>query len=147
MRRVSILTVAAGAAALCGCQVSTDDGAPSSNGASTAGSVPAGPAAAGGSVFVHTFPEAGYPTPDTTLRGRFAVDRGCLTFVAGGASFRAVLPSGTRFRAPDSVLLPGGRQVALGSEIVVKGGEGEFGAASSVPADCPRNAVLIGDLE
>lgn len=147
MRRIPILTAVVGAATLCNCQASTDDSAPSSNGASVVSSAPAPAAAAGQSVFVQTFPEVGYPTPDTTLRGRFAVDRGCLSFVAGGATFRAVLPSGARFGAPDTVLFPDGRRVALGSEIVVKGGEGEFGAASSVPAACPKQAILIGDLE
>lgn len=147
MRPTVFLSAIAGAVLLCGCQASADDPLPASNGAPVADPGPAAVAAGDGRIFVQTLPKADYPTPDTNVRGRFAVDNGCLSFVAGGATFRAVLPAGTRFEAPSSVRFPDGRRIALASEIVVKGGEGEFGAAASIPANCPSKAILIGGLE
>lgn len=96
-------------------------------------------------LFIQTTPES-YPTPDTTMRGRFEVRQGCLTFVTAEAGFRAVLPAGSEFRPPATVVLPGGREVPLGEAVVVKGGEGEFGPASAVPATCPQRAMLIGGV-
>ena len=136
-----------GAILISGCQAPADDPGPSTgNGVLNAASdTPAAPPG-GGTVFVQTFPEPDYPTPDTTTRGRFTVRGGCLSFASGGETYRAVLPAGSRFRAPDAVLLADGRRTELGREIEVKGGEGEFGAAADVPPACPQKAMLIGGL-
>ena len=97
-------------------------------------------------IYIQTFPDAHYPTPDTTMRGRFEARNGCLVFVSGNDVLRAVLPAGTALSDADTIALAG-VSVPLNEEVVVKGGEGEFGQASTVRENCPRRAVLIGGLE
>ena len=148
MRTSSIFLAVLGANLIGGCQAPADNSTPpTSNGGSTSASSSAPPPPPHGeSLFIQTFPEAGYPTPDTTTRGRFAIKHGCLVFEAGGETFRAILPAGSRFSPPDSIVLAGGGRAELGREVVVKGGEGEFGAASAIPAACPQRALLIGGV-
>jgi hypothetical protein len=96
-------------------------------------------------IFIHTFPEPNYPTPDTASRGRFEIHEGCLTFVTPGGRFRAVLQMGSQFVAPDSIDLGDGRPVKLGTDLVVKGAEGEFGLPGARPKTCPAKAMLLSE--
>lgn len=127
------------------CSSADDDRAPAvSNGGGVSADAPA-PMPPGDPVSLQTSPE-GYPTPDTTMRGRFEVRRGCLTFVTPAAVLRAVLPSGSRFDPPATVALPAGKGIQLGETVVVKGGEGEFRPPAAVPANCPERAMLVGGV-
>lgn len=147
MRHLSIISAALGAIWVAGCQASADDPVPpTSNGGSNAAAQSRAPAEAG-TVFVQTFPEAGYPTPDTVTSGRFAVRQGCLVFESGGEAFRAVLPAGSRYAGTEGIIFAGGGRAELGRTLAVKGGEGEFGVASDVPAACPSRALLIGGVK
>ena len=96
-------------------------------------------------IFIHRFTESNYPTPDTTLTGRFEVQDQCVVFILGDAVMRAVLPLESTL-TPGGVLSILGRSIALGEKVTVKGGEGEFGAPLSYPVSCPKRAALIGEL-
>lgn len=96
-------------------------------------------------IFIHRFTESNFPTPDTTLIGRFEVRDQCVVFILGDAVMRAVLPLESSL-SPDGDLAILGRSIALGKTVTVKGGEGEFGAPKSYPLSCPKRAALIGEI-
>jgi hypothetical protein len=96
-------------------------------------------------IFIHRFTESNFPSPDTTLTGRFEVRDQCVVFILGDAVMRAVLPLESAL-TPDGDLAILGRSIALGEKVTVKGGEGEFGAPRSYPLSCPKRAALIGEI-
>lgn len=147
MRTLSTILFGGYAIMLSACNYATTDPASESSksGATVANSAKHG--ASGDTIFVQTFPQPDYPTPDTTTRGRFEVRGSCLNFVTAEGAFRAVLPAGSRFSPPSAVTLADGRKIGLGEMVVLKGAEGEFGPGSSVPAACPTQAMLIGGVE
>jgi hypothetical protein len=98
------------------------------------------------SVFIQTLPSSDYPTPDTTTSGKFELREGCLNFVTREGNFRAVLPSGSKFISPSTILFGNGGQIPIGEFAVVKGAESEFGSASARPPACPTKAILIGGV-
>lgn len=97
-------------------------------------------------ISIQTLPALDFPTPDTTTQGTFALNDNCLTFVTGEGQFRAVLPFGSKFVAPDAVMMGSGGQVPIGELVVVKGAEGNFGLASEIPSGCPAKSIVIGGL-
>lgn len=99
-----------------------------------------------GAVFIHTLPSLDFPTPDTSVTGRFLVSNNCLIFVTKKETFRAVMPPDTRLMDSDTVLLVTGTRLAMNRQVVIKGGEGEFGILTDVPENCPSKALLIGGL-
>ena len=132
---------------LCACNSASNDPAPAPNvieqTKDDSRAAPGTPDA----IFVQTLPDPDFPTPDTTTRGSFELRDGCLNFVTGEGSFRAVIPSGSEFVGPDTVMLNDGRQIKIGQPVVIKGAEGEFGRPSNRPPTCPVKAILIGGVE
>ena len=112
---------------------------------SGAGTTPGKMVQATSATFIHRFSESKFPTPDTTMTGRFEIRDKCVVFILGDAVMRAVLPLESRL-TPGGDLAILGRSVALGEKVAVKGGEGEFGAPQSYPSSCPKRAALIGEI-
>ena len=106
----------------------------------------ASPDISGDAVFIHMLPSLDFPTPDTSVTGRFLVSNNCLVFVTKEQIFRAVMPPDTRLMYSGTILLVTGTRLAMNRQVVIKGGEGEFGTLTDVPENCPSQALLIGGL-
>ena len=94
-------------------------------------------------IFIQRVTEPNYPAPDTIIKGRFQVQGDCLVFETYGGVFRAVMPRATRFVGPDTLALPDGTRWVLGTEVTVKGGEGNYDTASIISSSCPSKAAII----
>jgi hypothetical protein len=97
--------------------------------------------------FIQTFSEPNYPTPDTFTTGFFEMLDSCLVFLVDGEPYRAVMQQGTRLEPPSIVVFGSGARAVTGRTVTVKGAEGSYGSLRELPKNCPKKALLIGDLE
>lgn len=89
-----------------------------------------------------------FPTPDTGSDGRFDVENGCLIFVSSqGIRYLPVFPLGTKLQAVSKkswVAAVHGRQIFVGRQYNVKGGESQYSLDPRPPAACPNKQFLVG---
>lgn len=97
--------------------------------------------------FIQTFSEPDYPTPDTIINGSFEMLNSCLVFFVDGEPYRAVMQQGTRLDPPSIVVFGSGARAVTGQTVTVEGSEGSYGSLRELPKNCPKKALLIGDLE